>query len=323
MKSWNNRPPEKVLNKSGGLGFLLPKSPLNIMDNILIIDIDSRIPNLALKKVEKYHLDRGDTVTWNMPLMRWEADKIYVSCVFEWNRHKCKEWVGDANIGGSGWDLYKKLSPEIEAVKPRINLGFTTRGCIRNCEFCIVPKKEGRIEVVGDLLDLWDGKSKTIRILDNNIMALPEHFKMICQQARDNKIRLDFDGLDARLLNDDLCNELTTISHAEYRFAFDKISDRNSVERAIKLLKAHGIMQSTWYVLVGFDTTIEEDFERLNYLRDNGQAAFVQRYNYCKGKEYIQMARWANQHHIFKGMTWKQFCNHPENKSKTMARMVN
>ena len=139
---------------------------------ILIVDIDSKIPNLALAKICKYHQDKGDKIYYDMPLI--QTDKIYVSCVFTKNRHKAEQWEGKAEIGGSGYNLTTTLPPEIENIKPHINLGFTTRGCIRNCEFCIVPKKEGKIRIVGELLDLWDGKAKDIAVLDNNILAFTE-----------------------------------------------------------------------------------------------------------------------------------------------------
>ena len=154
---------------------------------VLIIDIDSRIPNLALKKIEKYYLDKGDEVLWNIPLAKDIVDKVYVSCVFTKNKNKCNFWEGMGDIGGSGYSLEINLPLEIEAVKPRINYGFTTRGCIRNCKFCIVPKKEGKIRIEGELLDLWDGYSKKVIVMDNNILALPTHFEMVCRQARENK----------------------------------------------------------------------------------------------------------------------------------------
>lgn len=283
------------------------------MNKILIIDIDSKIANLALKKIEKYYLDQGDEVIWNFPLARTSVDKIYVSCIFDWNKKLCEEWEGDAEIGGSGWDYLKQLPPEIDAIKPRINYGFTTRGCIRNCKFCIVPKKEGKIRVEGDIYDLWDGESKSLTLLDNNILALPSHFETICRQLRKEKLTVDFNqGLDHRLLTQELVVLMKTIRHKEYRFAFDHPNSRPTVERAIKLLQKNGINRCNWYVLVGFDTTIEEDLYRLNYLRDHNQIAYVQRY--VHDDVYIPIARWANQHHIFRGMTWEQFMKRPENK---------
>ena len=77
---------------------------------ILLINIDSVTPNLALKKIEKYYLDRGEEVIWDLPLARNIVDKIYVSCIFTKNKHLCREWEGIAEIGGTGYDLYKKTS---------------------------------------------------------------------------------------------------------------------------------------------------------------------------------------------------------------------
>ena len=72
---------------------------------ILLIDIDSKIPNLALKKIEKYDRDRGDEIIWDNPLFRDIADKVYVSCVFKKNKPRTVEWEGRAEIGGSGYSL--------------------------------------------------------------------------------------------------------------------------------------------------------------------------------------------------------------------------
>ncbi len=89
------------------------------MPKVLLIDIDSKIPNLALKKIEKYYQDRQDTVHWNLPIMANWADVIYVSCVFTWNRDKCREWetYPQAWIGGSGYDLDMTLQEDIERVR--------------------------------------------------------------------------------------------------------------------------------------------------------------------------------------------------------------
>jgi len=278
---------------------------------ILLINIDSkRMPNLALKKIEKYHLNKGDEIIWDMPLARSIVDKVYISCIFERNKSKCFDWQDDPKclIGGSGYSLDIELSEEIEKIKPHINLGFTTRGCIRRCEFCIVPEKEGKIRIVGDLLDLWDGKSKDIILLDNNILALPKHFKLICRQARENKIRLDFNqGLDCRLLDQDIVDELKSIRHKELHFAFDELSYFDSVNKAITLLQKNGINRCNWLMLTGFNTTFEEDLFRANYLRSRNQVAYVMRYNNSKRKDLIPLSRWVNNRAWFRSITWEEF----------------
>lgn len=282
-------------------------SECDYMQKILIIDIDSKIKNYALAKIEKYHLDKGDEVIWNMPLFAHLSDKIYISCIFERNKDKCREWEDRALIGGSGYDLKATLPEEIEAIKPRINLGFTTRGCIRNCEFCVVSQKEGRIRVVGDLLDLWDSKSKDIVLLDNNILALPKHFKLICKQARENNIRLDFNqGLDHRLLTEEIVSQLKSIKHQELHFAWDNVSDFNSVEKAITLMEDK---RCTWLVLTGFNTTLEEDLYRVNYLKSRNQNAYIMRYNNSKRKDLIPLSRWVNNRSWFQAISYEEFLN--------------
>lgn len=270
-----------------------------------LLNLEPKYKNLALEKLRIYHQSKGDSVEDYFALVPY--DRVYASSIFDYTP---KFILPEGAIcGGSGFDLVTNLPDEVEAIEPHLNFGFTTRGCIRKCPFCIVPQKEGHIRAVGDLLSLWDGKSKDIRILDNNILALSDHFAMMCEQALKYKLRLDFNqGLDHRLLTPEIVDLLVSIRHTEYRFAFDHPSYFNSVEKAIDLLWAKGIKRSTWYVLVGFDTTFQEDLDRLNYLKGRNQNAFVQRYNKNKlGRKYTQLARWANQHHIFQGMRWEQF----------------
>lgn len=267
---------------------------------ILLINIDSTIPNLALKKIEKYHLDRGNEILWDLPIMRNAVDKIYVSSIFSWNKYKCREWEGIAEIGGSGYDLKKELPPEIEVIKPKINIGFTTRGCIRNCHFCIVPEKEGKIRPYADIYDIWDGKSKEIILLDNNILACPEHFDLIYSQLKKEKLRVDFNqGLDHRLLNDDNCKKLFKLKHKfdKIRFAFDDIAFKPSVKRALNILKRNGLKpwQTRWYIYVGIKDTFETVYERMMILHEQIQGVFVMRDKEIYDKpEYVSLAGWGS-----------------------------
>lgn len=283
---------------------------------VLLLNIDSKLPNIALNKVAMYY--QNENVVWDNWLEMPYADKVFASCIFQEKEssEKVEQVKGlrpDAVVGGTGYDYTIKLPPEIDAMKPKLNYGFTTRGCIRRCKFCFVPKSEGAIRVTGDIYDIWDGVSKEITLLDNNILALPEHFAMICEQIRKEKLTVDFNqGLDHRLLTEPIIQDMKSIRHKEYRFAFDHISYRPTVERAINLLQAHGINRCSWYVLVGFDSTFHEDLERLNILREHNQIAYVQRYS--NSPRLVALARWANQHHIYRGMTWEQFLSHKDNK---------
>lgn len=272
---------------------------------VLLVNIDSTIPNLALKKIEKYYQDNGDEVIWDMPIEADLVDKIYVSCVFPRNKQRAVSIHPHAIIGGSGYDLHIKLPPEIEAMKPKINWGFTTRGCIRKCHFCFVPEMEGYIHVEGDIYDLWDGESKEICLMDNNILALPKHFKMICEQIRKENLRVDFNqGLDHRLLTKDLWLELLSLKHIhEIRFAFDDIAYKNTALRALELITTNGGKNwgTRWYVYVGTKDTFGTVYERLEILHRYKQHAYLMRDEQVYGKpEFVALASWTNMAGAFK-----------------------
>ena len=274
---------------------------------INLVNIDSTIPNLALKKIEKFYLDQGATVEWDVPVMKCRADRVFVSCVFTRNAPRCRVWEGFATIGGSGYDRTAKLPAEIEGVKPRINWGFTTRGCIRKCPFCFVPEMEGAVRVVGDLHDLWDGKAREVNIMDNNILAIPEHFKLICAQARSAGVIVDFNqGLDIRLIYEraDLVRELKTVRHRTIRFAWD-LADPKMPERMEWARREIG--QAAVYVIAGFEP-FDAIMEKLLFLKKIGHRVYLMRHESVHfEKRYIELARWTNQQSMFAKKTFDEF----------------
>ena len=116
-----------------------------------LYDIDSKIPNLALMKLSAWHKQQGDQTELFFPLMSKSYDKIYASQVFT-KSHPVYRYD---EIGGSGTKNWSIVLPdEIEHIYPDYELyncnyamGFTTRGCIRKCPFCIVKDKEECIKV--------------------------------------------------------------------------------------------------------------------------------------------------------------------------------
>ena len=280
-----------------------------------IYNLEPKYTNIALEKIKLFYLTHNEGVRDYNPLEHLLFDKIYCSSIFTFTD---KSYVTDDMIcGGSGFDLTTTLRSETEEMKPKINMGFATRGCIRNCPFCIVPEKEGNIRVAGDIYDFWDRESKKLIILDNNILALPDHFKYICDQIKNENLMVDFNqGLDHRLLNDEIAEKLRSLRYKEYRFAFDSINYESSVRKAIDILHKHEIKWSMWYVLVGFDTTYNEDLSRLLMLKSHDQRVFVQRYNNKTNPFYTELAGWANQHQLFHKYTFEEFLERRRNKKK-------
>lgn len=288
--------------------------------NILLVDVDTIIPNLALCKLKKYYEDQGHTVALIkdnksvLPLNLEDYDKIYVSCIFDYHKNQCKKWEGIAEIGGSGYSIEKKLPDEIENVKPRINQGFTMRGCCRACEFCIVNRKEGKPKIIGDIYDIWDGESPDLVIMDNNILSIPSHFKKIAKQCRKEKLTVDFNsGFDFRLLTDDICQDMFSVKQycGNVKLAFDHISYRRGVLKALKMLRKNGLKDwcSRWYVYVGTYDTFETVIQRVNLLREHKQLAFVMRDRKVAAKSY---PLWKEFHELYCYSSSPQiFCTTP------------
>ena len=289
--------------------------------NIGLLNLEPKYKNLALEKVRIYHQMKGDYVEDYFALNRY--DKVFCSSIFTYTRKGIVP--KDAICGGSGFDLVSVLPPGIEGIHPHLNFGFTTRGCPNKCPFCIVWIKEPVMEIVATLKDLYNAQlGKLIVLLDNNILAFLNHFYDICQESISLKVKLDINqGLDHRKLNTEVVHALKSISHTEYRFAFDSPAYYKSVDRAIKLLQDGGINRSLWYILVGFNTTFQEDLDRVNFLRGRNQNAYIQRYTHHPNDfKYIALAQYVNQHHIFQGMTWERFLATDHSKKRKYDKLV-
>ena len=276
-----------------------------------VFSFADKIPNIALEKISKYYSKKGYFVFENNYNLLDEYEKIFISIIFDWDLIKLsrfKKHFKKTIIGGSAYNENTKLPEEIESIKPKINIGYSTRGCIRTCPWCSVWRREGNTKIVNDLYDLWDGKTKDITLLDNNILAEKEHFKTICNQAIKENIRLNFyQGLDHRLLNDENCKLLRKISHRRLRFSFDQSKYKEGVVKAIDMLNKHNLKNSTWFVLVGFNETFEKDLERVNLLKEKKQDVYIARYNFTRDTKYIPFCKWINHRKNFNSMTWEQY----------------
>ena len=263
--------------------------------------------NVAIEKLRMYY---GEDAEDYMPLMAGKYERVYASSIFTYTD---KSYVMPGMIcGGTGFNVHSKLPPEIEAMKPKINIGFTSRGCIRKCAFCVVPDKEGPVRPTGDIYDFWDGQATELRILDNNILALPEHFEKICNQIRENNLRVDFvSGFDIRLITRALAKMISRLRISDsntVRFSFDNMEDENAVVKGIRLLK-HFVKPRylLCYVLIGFNTTEAQDLYRVEKLRSMGVSPFAMRYNNSNDEYLVNFARWVNRKEIFKSTTWADY----------------
>lgn len=297
---------------------------------VLLIDFDSTIPNLALMKISAYHKRGGDIVGFNVDC----PDMAYISVIFKKNAknaESCAFMLRMENpniiidIGGPGYDLKKVLPPKIEdsqpdySLYPGINyaLGFTTRGCIRRCPFCVVPKKEGKLKRVQPIEKIYRPEYDAIKLLDNNVLADMDNFRHIAQFVTDHNLKLDISqGLDARLLTEESAHLLKKITPlVTFTFAFDSLKYRPAVERAVKLLKDAGIDirgRVQFYVYCDDSVTgeygINSALERCNILKALGTNAYVMLdVDKTPSQDMKNLKRWANRKAIFWATDFKHY----------------
>lgn len=290
-----------------------------------LIDVDGHnYPNLALMKISAYHKARGDSVEWYWGFT--EYDRVYMSKVFdETYTPDMPEPLNAKEIvkGGTGYGLGNALPPEIEHCYPDYSLypeltkdtayGFLTRGCPNACPFCIVSEKEGRCSrKVSDLSEWWNGQ-KNIILCDPNILACRDHMELLKQLA-DSRDWVDINqGLDARLLNQENIEALKAIKIKEVHFVWDLMKNSERIINGLNLWRRYGKRNrhgkwGTVYVLVNFDTTMEDNLNRIYTLESMDFDPYVMVYDKPNAPQEIRdLQRWCNNKAIFKSCKFDRY----------------
>lgn len=293
-----------------------------------LIDVDGHnFPNLPLMKLSAWHKQQGDEVQWYQPMFSGHLDRVYMSKVFSFTPDY--EYYIDANEvikGGSGYCIELKdgkeifhnqydkwLPPEIEHIYPDYSIqpeltentayGFMSRGCPRGCNFCHVKDKEGqRSYKVADLEEFWNGQ-KNIVLLDPNTIACRE-WKDILQQLIDSGAWVDFSqGVDIRLMNEEKAEMFKQIRIKNIHFAWDRYEDKEKILPKLQQFKEitnWDKRRMTVYVLTNYDTTVEQDLERIYTLRDMGYWPYVMIYDKEHASDQTKkIQRWVNFRAVF------------------------
>ena len=290
-------------------------------------------PNLALMKLSAWHKEMGYEVEWYNPFSG-QYDLLFISKVFS-DTPESNEYFNAQNIirGGSGYCIknvngkevwttptndptYRpKLREFIEHTYPDYSIypmvkdtafGFLSRGCPRQCGFCHVASKEGAKSVkVADLSEFWRGQ-KRITLMDPNLLACPD-WEDLLRQLAESRAKVDINqGLDARLLTDEKAKALAKVRLSTIHFAWDDYAQKDRVLRGlqtfadnytINLEKSH---QAQVFVLVNYDTTFEQDLERIYTLRDMHFEPYIMVYDkQHAAARYKSLQRWVNMRAIF------------------------
>ena len=188
-----------------------------------------------------------------------KPDKIYASIIYKKNKHVLDYLLStypgaDIDIGGSGYDLHKELPPEIECMQPDYSLypecdfsiGFSSRGCIRKCSFCVVPEKEGKFRRTRHPQEWYNPEYKKIVFLDNNILADKDWVMEVTDWCLDKKLKMRFlQGLDIRLVDEQIAKRLFEIrNHHTLSFAWDNLADEKIIREKIELLMKAGFTKN-------------------------------------------------------------------------------
>jgi len=287
-----------------------------------LFDTDSKYHNLALMKLSAWHKQKSDEVEFYKPLWHSTYDKIYYSKIFTKANKNDNYRTDDMICGGSGIDIKRKLPKEIEHIRPdyslynlNYSLGFTTRGCIRSCGFCIVRQKEGYIKEHAEVEEFLNPKSKIIVLLDNNFLALSSHIKKL-QKYIDRSWIMDFNqGLDIRLINKENAKLLRNIKHLkQIRFSWDLMNYGKEVKEGLKILIKAGIKpyRIMVYVLCNYNTNFKEDMYRFEELVNLGVDPFIMIYE-NGNKKIRDFARWVNKR-LYKVCDWEDYNRRTDNK---------
>jgi hypothetical protein len=225
----------------------------------------------------------------------------------------------------NGKEVYHKeldppLPPEIETMYPDYSLypeytgyglplkkqtayGFLTRGCPRGCDFCHVAPKEGRCSVkVADLDQFWRGQGN-ICLSDPNILACKDAPELL-KQLIDSRAKIDFNqGLDARLITEEKAELLASMNLKAPHFAMDSMKSIEPVKRGLELyVDACKRIKGKWnwrnakvFCLTNFDTTHEEDMERIRIIQECECQPYVMIYNKKSAPPVTRrLQRWTN-----------------------------
>lgn len=257
---------------------------------------------MGLLKLAAYHKKKKDKVRFVRGFSDngFEPDVIYITSLFTYAYepvHDVIQWYSEKFkkarivVGGiyatlcpdhlretfrNRIDVHQGLVLEVENILPdyslvpgwRASILFSSRGCIRKCPFCSVPVLEPKFEAKKSIRHfIYPGHKKVI-FWDNNILASP-YWKDIFNELEELDLEIDFNqGLDARLLDEDVAGKLKKIKIPILRLAYDSKGIRTPLKNTIQLLGRTGTRgrKIIVYCLYNHKDDTPEDF--LNRIKD-------------------------------------------------------
>lgn len=317
---------------------------------ILLVNVDNRW-SLAIRRMYTYYTQQGHEVEMRdlglsgyphkrrVQIDAAGFDQVHVSNIFEINADRVEVTGCEAvEYGGVGSrSPERQLPAEIEACPPyyapgeKTTYGFITRGCIRNCYFCKVPKYEGALKEYNTVENIIRGvPGEVVKFMDNNILAYPHHMDVF-RYLIEKGTRCEFNqGLDFRLTNDENLDALSRLNYeGEYIFAFDDPKYKRILDKKIEQIKKY--IPKPWrvkfYIYYHPDMSLQGLFDRVEWCRAHECLPYVMRDRACWESEnrnfLIDFAAYCNQPGMFKKLTFRQYLGKleisPERRVKSYA----
>jgi hypothetical protein len=292
---------------------------------VALVDVDGHnFPNFALMRISAWHKSQGDDVQWYTPLFS-HPDRIYASKVFTFTPDYTDYAAGDPEPikGGTGYRIYEDLPEEVDRMLPDYSIypqydfaiGFLSRGCIRNCPWCVVPRKEGALRKYDDIERIAQGR-KRVTLMDNNFLANDLEFvKEQLEKSVRMGLKIDFNqGLDARLVTPNKAELLAKVKWYKYiRFSCDTSAMITPLTDAVELLRRSGYKGEIFvYVLA---QELEDSLERIKKICeiDKKITPYCQPFRNLDGDGKItdhqleRLARWCNKAWIRKTCKFEEY----------------
>lgn len=258
-------------------------------------------------------------------------DLVFASIIFERSRpvaERIREIYPNAHIGGTGWDLTTKLSdfgcdddgPLDYSDYPnwKQSIGWTMRGCRLKCEFCVVPRKEGKARPASTIAEIYRGAPHPpeIILLDNDFFGGANWVARINEMIA-GRFKVCFcQGINARMLHDETAAAIASVDYRDTSMktkriytAWDGKKDERTLFRGLEALVKHGVKpdQIMVYILIGFEPgeTHEDRDYRRQKLRDFGARPYPM--PFVREPELVGFQRWVIGAYD-KGISWRDWC---------------
>lgn len=283
-----------------------------------LIDVDGKkFPNLALMKIATFHKMKGDCVDWVNYFEQYNI--VYKSKIFTFSPDTQTCIQSDEVItGGTGYDIFSRLDPEIDQIREldyslypqyKFSLQYFSRGCIRKCPFCVVRDKEGYIHPTTPYN--LNPRGEYIEVLDNNFFANPEWREAVNYLIRTGQ-PVNLHGVDVRIMDEEQAYHLNRLKlTGRIHIAWDNPKENilTYVKEMLRYISPHKIM---CYVLIGYNSTIAEDYYRVQELRKLKVSPFVMPFrDYANTRTPTQyekdFAVWVNKPQQFNSCDFKDF----------------